>query len=204
MSLHSFAGGEVPPQLAADLRTLCALPESVRDSLWTLLEPNLVATVGPEAEALAVAYCRDHSIAPEKLVPLVSGCRVLFFEAARHDLSVQQVAGDLQQLCQDAEAARVLTVCYKKALPLIRARTVMDTLGRYGAVIDSMDIRMDYIPISRHVTNMVPLAMLSMHYREGDERKRITVQVPASALVKLEKAIEALRLAQHTNAPVPQ
>jgi len=192
--LHSLAGAEAPEGLAADLDAVGALPQSARDGLWTLLEQNLGPTVDDSVEAEVDRFCAQHGVSQEALVPVVRGCRRLFRLAAGSDLAVELVAEDLKALCGAAsETTRVLLACYAKALPLIRTQNIVALMTEFGAVLDDVRIRLDYVPATRHDgSKVVPIALMSLRYREGDERKHLAVQAPLELLVQLKRMCDAI------------
>ncbi len=192
--LRSFAGAAAPQGLAAGLLGLGQLPEDARQAFWDLLEPNLAPTISPSVEKLVDEYCGRYDVPQDSLVPIVSSCRTLFHHAAGLDLAVELMVEDLKALCgPETQVIRLLTAYYTKALPRIRSFIVIGTLADYGAVLEDVRLRMDYVPTSRHTPQAVtPVALLTFDYREGEERKRLTVQAPATVLQKLKLMCEGV------------
>jgi hypothetical protein len=97
-------------------------------------------------------------------------------------------------LCGPAsETARLLLACYAKALPRIRTQNIVALMTEYGAVLDDVRIRLDYVPTTRHdASKAVPIALMSLRYREGDQPKHLPVQVRLELLAKLKGMCDAI------------
>ena len=104
------------------------------------------------------------------------------------------MARDLNELFSDDRGlVNTLLGLYAKALPRVRALNIAALMGEYGAVADDVSMRLDLVPMTRHEpASMVPIAMMSLRYREQDEARRLAVQLPMPVLVKLHAICEAL------------
>ncbi|MCA9619505.1 MAG: hypothetical protein KC731_10785 [Myxococcales bacterium] len=178
------------PELAADLATLRELPASAKEDLWALLAPNLGQDVGDGAQRAAARFAAEHGVELARLIPLVRGCRRLFRSAAERDLGVEAVHEGVAKLTGDPEIARRLSSLYLQAAGAIRGEAIVRSLERFGPVLEDVGLRMDHVSTSRHQPNkMVPIAMLSLRYRDGDEDKRLTLQVPPTMLKQLQSLL---------------
>ena len=185
--------GGVVPGLAEDLKALHRLPQPAKQALWELIAPNLGDTVGDSAQQAAERFAAVHKVPLEDIIPLVRGCRRLFRRAAAVDLPVEAVHQDVQSLCQDRELARRLAACYEQALPLIRTAAVLTSLSRFGAELVDIGLRMDHVSTSRHTpAKMVPVAMLSLRYREASEVHNITLQAAPPVLRRLKQMLDTI------------
>ncbi len=192
--LRTLGGAEAPPGLAFDLQTLARLPQPVRDDFWELLEPNLRAEVGDEADAHVSGFCRSHGVLASDLVPAVRAARVLFRTAALRDLGVADMAADLSVVLEHhAEVARLLGACYARALPRIRLEQLLGSVGDFGAALEDVAVRLDRAVVSRHTPDLqLPIPLLTLRYREAGQERRITLQLPPLALAKLKQVVEGL------------
>lgn len=189
--LAVFPAG-VPAGLVAQLRAIDALPAPAQAGLWDLLEPNVRSSIGDEAEEAAVRFCEQHDLSVEAVVPIVKGARKVLREAAARDLPVEQVHADVGALTGSADVARRVAACYRRALPMLRAEAVLGSVERFGPVLLDFALRMDHVPVSRNVPEQaVPIAMVSLPYREGGETKRLTLQVTPQLLRKMKAMIDA-------------
>lgn len=192
--LRTLGGAEAPPGLAFDLQTVARLPPSVRDDFWELLEPNLKAEVGDDADAHVAGFCRRHGVLASDLVPAVRATRTLFRTAALRDVGVADVAADLGiVLVHHPEVAQLLGALYGRALPRIRLEQILGTVGDFGAALEDVTVRLDQVAVSRHAPDLqLPIPLLTLRYRDAGEERRITLQLPPLALAKLKQAMEAL------------
>jgi hypothetical protein len=173
-------------ELASDLATLNDLPASAKERIWDVLAPNLSERLSDRAQRAARRFASDHGMELEPLIPLVRGCRRLFRLAAQRDMSVEAVHERVAQLTGEPEIARRLAACYLQALTAIRGEAIMLSLERFGPVLEDVGLRMDHVSMTRHQPGkVVPIAMLSLRYRDGDESRRITLQVPPLMLKQL-------------------
>lgn len=177
--LNALRGSRAPLHLADDLAQLCILSSAARDDFWVLLELHLRREVTEAMGEVAQRFAEAFDIEVKRLVRLVRGCRLLLRSAAMADLSVEQVTIDLNMLCGDnPEVVQQVTAWYRKALPLVRSLHVMETLPDFGAVLQDVRVRKSFIPTSRHLPDAVtPLSSMTLDYREGGQRKRLTVQL---------------------------
>ena len=191
--LLSLGGAPASATLNADLAQLKRLPTSVRDDLWRLLEPNLAAAVDDRAEHAVARFCAEHGVITADLLPVVRSSRLLIRAAAERDVPVEGFAQDLSQLCDDDDCRRALLACYAQAHPRLRAERVLTALGDYGAVLEDARARVDLVAASRHGDmRAVPVVMLTLRYRDGDDVQRLTVQVAPQMMKQLKLTFDAL------------
>ncbi len=181
-------------ELSADLLTLLRLPASVQRDFGELLAHNLAAEVGEAADAHVGDFCRTHGVDALTLVPAVRAARTLFREAAAADRGVAEVVAEIEALCPgEGSLVQILAACYGRALPGLRVELVLGALGEFGLVLETIGLRLDCVPVSRHTPEaMVPIPLLTLHYREVGELKRLTVQLPPQVLATLRYALDAL------------
>jgi len=194
MGLNSFGGADAPSTVVADLRMLTTLPNSARDELYALLEPHLGPAVPDAAQQVVTRFCQQHQVTEDQLLPVVRGCRELFRTAAGLDVGSDQLARDLDVLLEGhSEVRDALISCYARALPRIRSANIVALLGEYGAVLDDVRIRMDYVQTTQHEpSSMVPIALMSLRYRDDDQSKHLAVQLPLPLIAKLKAMCDAI------------
>jgi hypothetical protein len=178
--LQSLGGGEAPPDLPGDLRRLLRLPPAALSKLWQVLEPCVVVQdLSEETSRLLDVFCAAHRIDTDELGRVIKSCRFLIGEAARRDLSEDQLRSDLEALCPDTLLIHeVLLVGYGRAKAAIRQGLAVAALVGHGKLLLGADWRLDTIQTSAQGAKLgVSVAMLTLHYREGQENRRITLQV---------------------------
>jgi hypothetical protein len=192
-----------PPTLAADLMHIVDLPQSVRDDLWTVLEPNLGSINTPRSNQVVEAYCERHQIDPRAITPVIGACRFLFQRGAEHNTPPVLIEEDIKQLLESDESdpavieavlASVIP-CYERAATNLRMKAIHEALTDHGRVITDVKWRVDNVSHANTGESInVPVTMLTLRYREGGQTGQMTLQVLPEELKKLHQACEqALR-----------
>ncbi len=184
--IESLGGATPPAGLSDNLTSFSALPEAARERFWELLEPNLGESIDDAVAALVARFCAATAATEDQLAPIVGACRHLFRTAAGRDVGIDQMARDLGRLGCDANTVAKLSSCYAKALMQIRATNIVQFMGEYGAVLDDVRMRVDYVRTSQHDAGaMVPIAQMSLRYSDSGKEERLALQVSMATLRKL-------------------
>jgi len=192
-----------PPSLAADLAHIVDLPPAVRDDLWTILEPNLRSINTQDSNRVVEAYCARHRLDPRAITPVIGACRFLFLRGAEHNTPPDLIEEDIKQLLAgdksddaviDAVLAAVIP-CYERAAPKLRVKAVYEALTDHGRVVTDVKWRVDNVSHANTGESInVPVTLITLKYREGEQSGQMTVQVLPDELKKLHQACEqALR-----------
>jgi hypothetical protein len=192
-----------PPSLAADLAHALDLRETVRDDLWAVVEPNLGAINTPHTAEIVGAFCEKHALDPRAITPVIGACRFLFHRGAERNTAPALLEEDVRQLlaAQKAEVVAVDAVvaavlpCYERAATKLRLKAIYEALTDHGRVITDVKWRVDNVSHANTGESInLPVTMLTLRYREGDQSGQMTVQVLPDELRKLQQACEqALR-----------
>lgn len=68
----------------------------------------------------------------------------------------------------------------------VRTQLFLAALEEHGAVLSDVKWRVDLVATTSHAPRLLlPVAMLTLSYREGGEERRITLQAPGDVLRKL-------------------
>lgn len=189
ITLQCLGGKAAPPGLAEDLRRILALPPVAAARLWSVLGPSLAEPLPEGLEQQLDAFCREHDLSRADLARPVKAARFLLREAAGMDLAREAVAADLLALCPDApEIEGVLLAGYDSARAFLRQEMLQGTLADHGKLLVGVDWRRDAVEASSRGAKMrVPVAFVTLRYREGEETKRITLQVLPAMLEELKR-----------------
>ena len=143
---------------------------------------------------MAARFCQEHDVPQEALVGLVRGCRALFRPAALADVAVATVTIDLNQLCGEHPGiVKRLSEWYGQALPRVRVEAMLGSLDDFGAVLDDVRVRKQYLPTSKHAPSVLtPLSTMTLFYREAGEEKRVTLQLTPDTLALLRARCDTL------------
>jgi hypothetical protein len=192
-----------PPSLADDLGHALLLDAAVRDDLWAVLEPNLGAINTPRSAEVVGAFCDKHRVDPGAIAPVIGACRFLFHRGAERNTPTASMEADLRQLLAkrapeapavEAVVAAILP-CYERAATKLRLKAIYEALTDHGRVITDVKWRVDNVSHANTGEAInVPVTLLTLRYREGDQAGQMTVQILPDELKKLLQACEqALR-----------
>ncbi|MBW2534195.1 MAG: hypothetical protein JRI55_22085 [Deltaproteobacteria bacterium] len=192
-----------PPTLAADLAHIIDLPDAVRDDLWSVLEPHLGAINTPHTSQAVAAYCDRHQLEPRAITPVIGACRFLFLRGAEHNTPPALIGEDIKQLLADEKGddelidavLAIVIPCYEQAAPKLRIKAIYEALTDHGKVVTDVKWRVDNVSHANTGEAInVPVALLTLKFREGDQSGQATVQLLPDELKKLHQACEqALR-----------
>ena len=190
--LHSLDGAEPPPDLGEDLRRLLRLPAEALGKFWQALGPCLAEQMSQETERLLDVFCTAYKVSDDDLARAIKACRFLIQEAAKLDLSMERFGDDLERLCPDTPVLKGLLLAgYEPAKAQIRQGILKAALVDHGKLLLGAQWRVDTIDASeRGVKLRMPVAMLTLHYREGSEVGRITLQVLPDMMGELQGICE--------------
>ena len=194
MKLHCLGGISAPVEIVADLRKLLDLPPRAFQTLWEVLGPCLGAKIPPAAESRLTEFCKTHGVDEGTLGAALKACRFLLRGAASLDLSRAVFAEDLASLSgKGDEISELLLAGYEQAKNLIRAEILQGALADHGKLCEGIDWRVDYLTSSNRGEKLrIPVAMLTVRYREGNRSDRITVQFLPDAIKDLRKICDQI------------
>ncbi len=178
MRLYSLGGGEAPADLGADLLRLLLLPAEALQKLWQVLAPSLAEQLAPETEKLLDAFCAAYGIADDDLARAIKACRFIVREGAQRDVPAGAMAEDLDRLCPGDPLVKELVLAgYERAKDQIRHEAARAALADHGKLLVGVRWRVDAIHASERGAKLgTQVAMLTLHYREGAETGRVTLQ----------------------------
>jgi hypothetical protein len=190
--LHALDGAEPPPDLADDLRRLLRLPPEALAKLWQVLGPCLAEKISKETEELLDVFCAAYNVPDGDLARAIKACRFLIQGAAKRDLPAARLAEDITLLCPETPLiGELLLAGYEPAKAQIRKEMAVAALLGHGSLLVGADFRVDTINASERGTRLgVPVAMLTLQYREGAEMRRITLQVLPDMMGRLRDICE--------------
>lgn len=194
IALKCLGGRSAPPGIADDLKRLAELPRSARDRLWQVLAPTLREPLPGNLDALLDDFCRRHGSSRPRLAPVLAACRFIVRAASLIDLSADDLASDVAALTDaDGEAVAVLSGGYDAAKELLRREVKHETLADHGNLLESVDWRMDVVASSNRGGRLaLPVAVLTFRYREGEKKRRLTLQLEPQSVQELKAICERI------------
>lgn len=185
--LRCLGGAEPPAEILRDLARALALPSHIRRRFWDILGPCLAEPLPREIEADLDRICAEHALAPDALAQALKACRFLVRGAATNDLDPRAFAEDLALLEGGASGlGDLLLPGYDAARALVRSELARAAVSDHGKVLEGVDWRIDVITASSQAPKLrVPVAVLTLRYREGQEHERITFHATPDTLESL-------------------
>jgi hypothetical protein len=190
--LHCLGGGNTPPDLGADLLRLLRFPSEAQEKLWQVLVPCLAETLSKETEQLLDMFCAAYKVDDDDLALAVKACRFVIRGAARLDLPERALAADLDQLCPaEPRVKEVVLAGYGPAKDQLRREILAAAVADHGKLLVGVSLRLDTIQASERGARLqTPVALLTLHYREGAGGGRVTFQVLPDMMAELRKTLE--------------
>lgn len=193
--LACFGGAAAPPEMAADLRRLLALPEAARRRFWEALGPALPEPIPAGVEQRLTDFCRRFEAPDGELARALKACRHLLRAAAAVDLDRARLAEDVTRLVGEGDAPAILAVLspgHDAARALLRAEIAQKTLADHEDLVTAIDHRVERIVASTHGDHL-DLALLAVTFHKkgrgaGDER--VTVRLGPEQIEELSRACE--------------
>jgi hypothetical protein len=194
LRLYSLGGGEPPPDLGSDLERVARMPPDALQKFWQVLAPSLADVITKETEELLDLFCAAYKVNEEELGRTIRACRFVIREGAQRDVPAEAVAEDLERLCPGQPLVRdILLAGYDAAKVQLRRDIIGAALADHGKLLVGVKWRLDAVQASeRGVKMQVPVVMLTLHYREGAEAGRITLQALPDMMQELRTACEKL------------
>jgi len=194
MRLYSLGGAEAPPDLGADLRCLLGLPLGALQQVWQVLGPSLAEVIAPETEQLLDVFCAAYKVNEDDVARAIKGCRFLIREAARLDVPAGALADDIDRLCPgEALVKELLLAGYEPARDRIRQEILRAAIADHGKLLVGVNWRVDAIQASERGAKLgMPIAMLTLHFRDGGEAGRVTLQVLPDMMGELKHVCDAV------------
>jgi hypothetical protein len=193
-TLHALAGRPTPSQLIDDAKSASKLTSGSVEHLWDVLDPCLTQAMSPTLAAEISAFCLRYEVAEADLGRAIRAARTLLREAASVDLGLAELTQDVGALFGDnAELCAALVSRYSATKARLRQVLFLNTLLAHGAVLDDVDWRLDYVAATTDAPKLLmPVALLTLSYRDHGDQRRLTLQVTNDQLQKLKLICEAL------------
>jgi hypothetical protein len=186
--LHALGGGAAPPDLATDLRRLLRMPAPALNKLWQVLGPCLADEISKETERLLDVFCSAYGVSDDDLGRAIKACRFLILEAVKRQVPAAALGEDLDRLCPGAPAIKELLLAGYEPVRAERRQAVLRAaVLDHGKVLVGAQWRRDIVEASEQAAGLrLPVAVLTLQYREGAETKRITLQLLPEMVAQLQ------------------
>jgi hypothetical protein len=186
----------MPASIPADLSALVELPEKARAAFGEILGPCLEPKLREDTDRLIEAFCRKYDAVGNQLALALRGARFMIWEAAKSRATAGDLSRDLVTLVGEAHGATLTTILlpvYEAATERIRGEILRRALADHGTVVVGVDWRKDRIVSSPHGRAIdADIATLTLSCREGNDTRRVSVQLDKEMLVRLRTACDRL------------
>lgn len=168
-------------------------PEALQ-RIWQVLRPSLPEPLTPETELLLDLFCRAYQIDPDELGHILKASRFLVRAAAILDLPASSLAEDLDRLCPDDPLVKeILLAGYEAAKVYVRRSIALAALADHGSLLTAVKWRVDVVQGTSGAPRLkLPVALLTLHYQEGPDPRRLTLQMLPDMVRELEAACETM------------
>ncbi|HVK67384.1 MAG TPA: COMM domain-containing protein [Polyangium sp.] len=199
LPLFCLGGKPAPEAIVDDLKTLARLPERARARFWDALGPALPEPLPASVEATLDTFARAFEASPDDLARALKASRFLVREACARGLDRKRFEEDVVRIAggplspEAAVIAPILLSRYDAVRATLGAASFRDTLTDHGAVLESIEWRLDAVlASSRGDAGAAKIAVLTLGYRDGDQKDRITLHLSPEKLEELRRACERM------------
>lgn len=194
IALRSLSGRPCPEDVVLHARSAAKLTPRAVEHLPEVLDACITDAMSQPLAAALTQFSLRHEIAEADLGRTIRACRFLVREASAVDLGVEAFAEDFALLFPaPRELASLVVGRYEVLKKKIRSQLYATALAEHGAVLTDVAWRVDLVAATSDATRlMMPVAMLTMTYKDGGESRRMTLQVPGDVLLKLRDAADIM------------
>lgn len=176
-----------------ELARLSALPDAARAALWDVVGPLLNARPGAAVDARIERFARVHGAAPAEVARAVRVIRHLTRSAANRDLEAEAFAAEVEALGAGPVASEILLAGYEAGKAVIRREAARALLAEHGSVVEGVEWRVDVVTgVKGNERMRLPVGLLTLKYRDGEARRKLTVQLLPDSIKELQKLCERM------------
>ncbi len=191
--LHCLDGSPAPDELAPSLLKFMDLPEPIRQNFEQMVLPCLGQAPDDKVDETITQLCRNNELEVEVAGTAIKATRYFLRQAAALDVSPTQLGDDLTALKCPAELIAMFTKIYELAINDLRLEIAQATIAAHGNVLTGVEWRVDTLGASNRGRGInIPVAMITLHFRNGEDTQRITLQALPDAVNTLRDVCENL------------
>jgi hypothetical protein len=192
--LYALGGEEAPSQVVADLKAVLRLPERAKVHFWEALGPCLKEPLTPAIEELLSGFCRAFEAPDADVGSAIRACRFLLREASIRNLSPSAFADDIARLSGGSkELTSILLAGFEAAKKVVRSEIVAASLADHGKLCETIEWRVDTVSTSSRGDKIqIPVVWLTLGYREGERRDRISLQLTPEAVQSFRRVFDKI------------
>jgi hypothetical protein len=190
--LHAAGGATPPSDVAEGLRRLASMPAEAIAKFWQALAPCLRDPRSEETGRILDVFCSAYRLAEDDLAAAIRACRFLIEGGVRLDLPAERLGEDIDRLCPEAPEIKVLLLAgYEPIKAELRQIMLAGAIADHGNLLVGAQWRVDIVDSTDRGARLgVPVVMLTLHYREGRDMKRITLQALPDMMGRLKEVCD--------------
>lgn len=187
LALRCLVGRPCPDDVVVHARSATKLTPTAIEHLPEVLDPCVVEPMNQKLASALTQFSLRYEIAEADLGRTLRACRFLVRESSAVDAPIETFAEDFAQLFPDAPAlGGVLRARYEALKKAVRTQLYLAALEEHGAVLADVGWRVDLVATTSQAARLLmPVAMLTLSYRQNGAEQRLTLQVPGDVMRKL-------------------
>jgi hypothetical protein len=192
--LRCLAGGALADDMLASARRLGKLSSAAVRDLGGVLRASVAPRATAELAQRLTQFCQTHQVPDADVGHVVRASRFLLREASAADLDNAGLESDARLLFEGSDdMATLLLAEYDAIKAVVRRELVEDALTKHGNVLIDVEWRVDVVASDRNVPRIAtPIALVTFNYKTGDKSERLTLQITAEQLSKLQTTFAAV------------
>lgn len=191
--LHTLDGAPAPDELAPSLMKVMDLEESLRQSFEKLVLPVLGQAPDDQVDTAITQLCKNNNLEIDSAGTAIKATRYFIRQAAALNVTPAQINDDLKSLGCPGELVTLINKIYELSLNDLRLEIAQATIVAHGNVLTGVEWRVDTLGASNRGRGInIPVAMITLHFRNGEETNRITLQALPDAVGALREVCENL------------
>jgi hypothetical protein len=185
--LQCFQGNAPPAAVEEGWRQMGRFAVEARGDFRALLQSALVEPGNAANEKALGRFCAKYRIEESDAIEALGSCSLLFRQVGVLDLDRAAFRQDLVSLSEgDSGLADFMLEHFEEVKSALRRQIVVDSLTDHGKVITGIDWRVDEVSASDRGAGLnTKVVFLTLRYRDGERRERITFQLVPEAVREL-------------------
>ncbi|MEZ4649290.1 MAG: COMM domain-containing protein [Candidatus Eisenbacteria bacterium] len=182
-------GQEVPEVVQNGWAAYLALKGEHQTQVWRIVVAGILVPDDPSNPALVEAFVQNDEVPTDRAASILQSCGFILTQACALDITKEALANDLRLLSNgEPDGAQLTLAVFESERQRIRETLLRQTLTDHGNVLVSLDWRVDQVSASNRGSNLeAPVVFLTLKYLNGDEQRRLSLQVTPEGLQDLRR-----------------
>ncbi|MFO0553816.1 MAG: hypothetical protein U0271_35860 [Polyangiaceae bacterium] len=192
--LRCLHGDALPAEVMRDAQRFAKLTDGALAAVGGILAPLVLEPMSKDLATSLSRLCVRYEVAEADLGHVLKVVRFLYKEAASSDLDKAGFESDLTTIWPEPRALGEAAIANFELIKRELRKTLLEeALMKHGNVLLDVDWRVDFVASDRQSSKlMLPLALVTLRYRDADRESRLTLQLLPEQLKRLEQMFGAL------------